>query len=167
MVSALFLFSPAFQEQPLLQAVQSGIVQKIKGALNWLKQLNNSKDIGKGNKSVTKGSKKMGVTDIRGQIYEEPTGHVAVISKRVVQLLHQQSTSNQNVLHICCSNPTFVEEPNGIQNVVQSQGKRKSVWMVSHFDLITFSDTKKFTVNSSPQPYQIGRFSVMIAFRIQ
>lgn len=112
--------------------MQSGIVQKIKGSLNWLKQLNNSKDFGKGSKSVMKGSKKMGVTDSHGQICEEPTGHVTVISKRVIQLLHQQSTSNQNVLHICCSNPTFVEEPTGIQNAVQSHGKGMSEWMVSY-----------------------------------
>ena len=124
-------FSSAFQEQHLLQAVQSGIVQKIKEALNWLKQQNNSKDIGKGNKSIIKGSKKMGVTDSHGQICEEPTGHVTVISKRVLQLLHQQSTSNQNVLHICCRNPTFVEEPNGIQSVLQAHGKEMSAWMVS------------------------------------
>lgn len=112
--------------------MQSGIVQKIKGSLNWLKQLNNSKDFGKGSKSVMKGSKKMGVTDSHGQICEEPTGHVTVISKRVTQLLHQQSTSNQNVLHICCSNPSFVEEPTGIQNAVQSHGKGMSEWVVSY-----------------------------------
>ena len=129
----LIPFLPAFQEQPLLQAVQSGIVQKIKGALNWLKQLNNSKDIGKGRKRVMKGSKKMGVTDSHGQISEEPTGHVTVISKRVLQLLHQQSTSNQNVLHICCSNPTYVEEPNGIQNAVHSHGKGLNGW----FNILT------------------------------
>ena len=111
--------------------MQSGIVQKIKEALNWLKQLNNSKDIGKGNKSNIKGSKKMGVTDSHGQICEEPTGHVTVISKRVLQLLHQQSTSNQNVLHICCRNPTFVEEPNGIQSGLQGHGKEMSACMVS------------------------------------
>ena len=116
-----------------MQAVQSGIVQKIKGALNWLKQLNNSKDIGKGSKSVIKGSKKMGVTDSHGQICEEPTGHPTVISKRVTQLLHQQSTCNQNVLHICCSNPTFAEEPNGILNAVQSHGKGTAEWVVSFF----------------------------------
>ena len=117
--------------------MQSGIVQKIKGALNWLKQLNNSKDIGKGSKSVVKGSKKMGVTDSHGQICEEPTGHVTVTGKRVLQLLHQKSTSNQNVLHICCSNPTFVKEPNGIQNVVQGHGKGMSAWVVSFSDLKT------------------------------
>ena len=130
-------FSSAFQEQHLLQAVQSGIVQKIKEALNWLKQLNSSKDIGKGNKSIIKGSKKKGVTDSHGHICEEPTGHVTVISKRVLQLLHQQSTSNQNVLHICCRNPTFVEEPNGIQSVLQGHGKEMSVWMISFSDLKT------------------------------
>lgn len=130
-------FSSAFQEQHLLQAVQSGIVQKIKEALNWLKQLNNSKDIGKGNKSIIKGSKKMAVTDSHGQICGEPTGHGTVISKRVLQLLHQQSTSNQNVLHICCRNPTFVEEPNGIQSALQGHGKEMSAWMVSFSDLKT------------------------------
>ena len=139
----LICFPPAFQEQHLLQAVQSGIVQKIKGALNWLKQLNNSKDIGKGSKSVMKGSKKMGVTDSHGQICEEPTGNVTAISKRVTQLLHQQSTSNQNVLHICCSNPTFAEEPSGIQNTVQSHGKGTTEWVVSFFNFITFGNTKK------------------------
>ena len=166
-LSAFLLFSPAFQEQHLLQAVQSGIVQKIKEALNWLKQLNNSKDIGKGSKSVTKGSKKMGVTDSHGQIYEEPTGHVTVISKRVTQLLHQQSTSNQNVLHICCSNPTFVEEPSGIPNAVQSQSKGASAWMVSYFNLITFSNTKQVHCYRL-QPCQICRFTIMmIAFNSQ
>jgi len=129
-------FSSAFQEQHLLQAVQSGIVQKIKEALNWLKQLNNSKDIGKGNKSIIKGSKKIGVTDSHGQICEEPTGHVTVISKRVLQLLHQQSTSNQNVLHICCRNPTFVEEPDGIQSALQGHGKEMSEWVVPLNQLI-------------------------------
>lgn len=135
-------FSPAFQEQHLLQAVQSGIVQRIKEALNWLKQLNNSKDIGKGSKNIMKGSKKMGITDSHGQIREEPTGHVAVISKRVLQLLHQHSTSNQNVLHICCSNPTFVEEPNEVQNVVQSHSKGISGFF---FDLKTLVIQNMFT----------------------
>lgn len=114
---------PAFQEQHLLQAVQSGVLQKIEEALNWLKQLNNSKDNGKGSKSVMKGSKKLGITDSLGHIHEELTGHISVISKRVLQLLHQHSTSNQNVLHICCSNPTFVEERDAIQNVIQSHCK--------------------------------------------
>lgn len=103
--------------------MQSGIVQRIEEALNWLKHLNNSKDIGKGNKSIMKGSKKLGVTDNYGQIHEEPTGQVTVISKRVLQILHQHSTSNQNVLHICCSNPTFVEEKDKVQNVLQSHLK--------------------------------------------
>ena len=116
-------FSPAFQEKRLLQAVQSGILQRIEEVLNWLKHLNNSKDIGKGNKSIMKGSKKLVVTDNHGQIHEELTGHVTVISKRVLQILHQRSTSNQNVLHICCSNPTFVKEKDKVQNILQNHLK--------------------------------------------
>jgi len=101
--------TPAFQEQPLLQAVQSGIVQRIKQTLDWLKQLNVSKDIGKGSKSIVKGSKRIGITDSHGQIQGETTGSPTVISRRVLQILHQCSSSNQNMLHICCSNPTYVE----------------------------------------------------------
>ena len=52
----------------------------------------------------------MGIAGSHGQIQEEATGNDTVISKRVLQILHQHSTSNQNVLHICCSNPTYVEK---------------------------------------------------------
>lgn len=102
----------AFQEQRLLQAVQSGTLQRIKDALNWLKQLNSSKDIGKGGKGIVKGSKKIGIADSQGQIQEEAVGEAAVtcFSKRVLQILHQHSSSNQNVLHICCNNPTYAEK---------------------------------------------------------
>ena len=103
-------FLAAFQEQRLLQAVQSGTLQRIKEALNWLKQLNSSKDIGKGGKGIVKGSKKIGIANSQGQIQEEAAGDAAVISKRVLQILHQHSCSNQNVLHICCNNPTYAEK---------------------------------------------------------
>ena len=122
----------AFQEQHILQAVQSGVVQRIKEALNFLKRLNNSKDIGKGCKSIMKGSKKVGIADDYGQIHKEPAGKTSTISKRVLQLLHQHSTSNQNVLHICCNNPTFVEEQGGIQSVLQGSSKGKSTTCLSH-----------------------------------
>ena len=105
-----FSFLAAFQEQRLLQAVQSGTLQRIKQALNWLKLLNSSKDIGKGGKGIAKGSKKIGIADSHGQIQEEAIGDTVVISNRVLQILHQRSSSNQNVLHICCNNPTYTEK---------------------------------------------------------
>ena len=93
-----------------MQAVQSGTLQKIKEALNSLKQLNSSKDIGKGGKGIIKSSKKIGIANSQGKIQEEAAGDTAVISKRVLQILHQHSSSNQNVLHICCNNPTYAEK---------------------------------------------------------
>ena len=103
--------------------MQSGVVDRIQEALDFLKQLNSSKDIGKGNKSVVKGSKKVVITDAHGEVHGEPVGQTVVVSKRVLQLLHQHSTSNQNVLHICCSNPTFVEDRDGIQSVIKNSSK--------------------------------------------
>ena len=52
----------------------------------------------------------MGIAGSLGQIQQEMTGDVVVISKRVLQILQQRSSSNQNVLHICCSNPCYVEK---------------------------------------------------------
>ncbi|XP_022781948.1 uncharacterized protein LOC111322968 [Stylophora pistillata] len=113
----------AFQEQHLIQAVQSGVVERIQEALNFLKQLNNSKDIGKVNKSMVKGSKKVAIADTNGQVHGEPAGQTIVINKRVLQLLHQHTTSNQNLLHICCSNPTFTENRDWFNNILKKCSK--------------------------------------------
>ena len=126
-LTLLSLFcSPAFQEQRLLQAVQSGIVQRIKQALQWLKQLNSSKDMGKGSKGRPKGTKKMAITGSHGQIQQEtrPSGDGAVISKRVLQILHQRFSSNQNVVHICCSNPSYAEDQQAdVMSLLQGSSK--------------------------------------------
>ena len=124
-LTLLSLFcSPAFQEQKLLQAVQSGIVQRIKQALQWLKQLNSSKDMGRGSKGRPKGTKKMAITGSHGQQETRPSGDAAVISKRVLQILHQRSSSNQNVVHICCSNPSYAEDQQGdVMSLLQGSNK--------------------------------------------
>ena len=71
----------AFQEQPLLQAVQSGLLFKIKETLSWLEQLNNSKDIGKGSKGAIKGTKKIAISNNQGKIQEE------IVEQFVVRML--------------------------------------------------------------------------------
>lgn len=114
----------AFQEQHLLKAVQSGLLTRIKQVLNWLKYLNSRKGTGKSAKGGSKGPKKIGLTDKRGQIRQETMGDDSVISRDVLRILHQRSSSNQNVLHVCCSNPTYTEkEANFDSGVLQDSPK--------------------------------------------
>ena len=114
-------FLSAFQEQHLLSAVQSGILQRINRVLIWLKQLNNCKSTGNRGKGGPKGTKKIGVTDRQGQIREESKGGTTAISKTVLEAIHQRSSANQNVLHICCRNPTYTEKGENVDAI--SKGK--------------------------------------------
>lgn len=105
--------------------MQSGILQRIKQSLNWLKQLNGRKDFSKGGKGTVKGYKKIGIADQHGQIQEKTVEEVGVVSKTVLKIVRQCSSSNRNVLHVCCSNPTYTEKDGQVDALSSLQDKGK------------------------------------------